>query len=338
MVRKFVRRWWNGLIYDPKDPRHLSGGKIRVVALGGGTGLSNLLRGLKKYTTNLAAIVTMTDDGASSGILRDEFDIPPPGDVRKCISALAYDERTISELFEFRFHDPEKSFAGHTLGNIWLTALSERFGSFEKALEFTSALFSLGGQILPSTLKPVRLIAEYRDGSQITGETEIARAGQPIKKVLLSRPRVAAYPKTLKKIAAANLIIFGPGSLFTSIIPNLLISGISRAIRANSRAAKVYIANCSTERGETETLGIREHLLAVEKALGAPLDFCLVNSRIIRRAKNPRRLGAVNNITTREKRFGSCRVVRADVVSARSPLYHDPEKLSRALIKLYRHR
>lgn len=328
-----ILSWWKKIIYEPNDPRFWGSKKHKIVAIGGGTGLSILLRGLKDHFENISAIVTVTDDGKSSGIIRQEFDTLPPGDIRKCISALARDEELVSKLLEFRFEEEGKSFSGHTLGNIWITALTQYFGSFEKAIEATMEIFSTRGRIYPSTLDKISLVAEYSRGKKITGETKIAQAGNEIKKIYFDiEPK--AYPKSVKAIEEADLIIFGPGSLFTSIIPNLLIDGIKKAIKKSS-AKKIYIANCSTERGETEGLTIEQHIDSINKMTNAKLfDYTLVNNRIIKKSKKESALGEINNITTKLKKYNDVRLIHADIIDPKNPLRHDSAKLAKAIAKL----
>ena len=334
-MKRLIKKWWQNLIYSPGDPRFYAGGRIKIVVIGGGTGLSNLLRGLKKYSNDISAIVAMTDSGASSGQLRKDFDILPPGDIRKCICALANNEELISGLLEFRFDKKANSFKGHTLGNIWLTALTEYFGSFEKAVEATSEIFFTSGRILPVTLEKVDIGASYSDGSSVIGEAKIPQSKKKIEKIYLTR-KVKAYQKALRAIKEADLIIIGPGSLYTSIIPNILIPEIKSRISKNNRAVKIYVANCSTERGETEGFSIDDHIKVLQKYGSKKLfNLCLVNSRVRKRSEDGSKLGAVNNITTSRKKIAGCRIVRGDLVDKKKPLYHRPKRLARKLIEIY---
>jgi uncharacterized cofD-like protein len=334
-MKKLIKKWWHNLIYSPEDPRFYGGGRIKIVVIGGGTGLSNLLRGLKKYSNDISAIVAMTDSGTSSGQLRKDFGILPPGDIRKCICALANDEELISGLLEFRFDQKANSFKGHTLGNIWLTALTEYFGSFEKAVEVTSEIFFTSGRILPATLEKVDIGAKYSDGSSVVGEAKIPQPDKRIEKIYLTK-KVKAYQEALKAIEEADLIIIGPGSLYTSLLPNILIPEIKSKISKNNLAKKIYIVNCSTERGETEGFSVDDHIKVLQKYGSKKLfDLCLVNSRVIKRSEDGSRLGAVNNITTDQKEIAGCQIVKGDLVDRKKPLYHRSKRLAWKLIEIY---
>jgi len=333
MLKGFAQNWWNWLRYDPKDPRLNAGRNIKIAVIGGGTGLSNLIRGLKKYSNQISAIVAVTDDGASSGEIRKEYDILPPGDIRKCLSALAYDEELVGKIFEHRFN--KKLFGGHTLGNIWITALADIAGSFEKAIELSSEIFLTAGRVLPATLSKIDLVAEFEDGERMDGESFFVKSGKKISKVALDRKSIRAYAKSVSAIVEADLIVIGPGSLYTSVIPNLLISGIREAIK-KSNAAKVYIANCSTERGETENYSIDDHIQAIENHTSRKFfDYCLVNDKVLRRSIKSSKLGEVYNITTKKEEINGIKIVRANLVNSKNPLYHDSVKLAKRVIELY---
>jgi len=336
MVNKLIKSWWNWLRWEPNDPRLRAGGMIKIAAIGGGTGLSTLIRGLKKYSNNISAIVAVTDDGASSGKIRKEYDILPPGDLRKCISALAVDEVLLTKIFEYRFSSDKKIFGGHSLGNIWLTALANQLGSLDRAIEATSGIFKLAGQVLSATPRKIRLRAKFSDGTMGAGESKISRAGKTIERIWLDKKNVRANKNAVLAIDQADLILIGPGSLYTSVIPNLLISGITKAVLANKKAVKIYIANCSTERGETEHYGVSEHIETLQKYSSKRIvKHCLVNSRVMQCSANDSKLGEVNNITTSEKKIAGVKISRHNVVSAKDPLYHDPDKLAKAVIEIY---
>lgn len=336
-MKRLLKKWWNLLKYEPTDPRSSLGRSINIAVIGGGTGLSNLLRGLKNYSNQITAIIAVTDDGASSGVIRKEFDILPPGDIRKCISALAYDEELIAKIFEYRFSTKKSSISGHTLGNIWITALSQYFNSFEKAIEVTSKIFQTAGQVVPVSLNKVDLCAEFEDGSEnVQGESKFVRSGKKIKKVFLSRKGVRAYRPALTAIQNADIIVLGPGSLYTSLIPNLLISSIVKEIAENKKAVKVYVANCSTERGETEDYSITDHIKALNiHAKKRVFDYCLVNNKICKKSEQTFKLGEINNITTNEDSILGLKIVKKDVVLEKNPLYHDSAKLAKEIIELY---
>jgi uncharacterized cofD-like protein len=334
--QKFFRSWWNALIHDPHQPEYLAGRKIKIVAVGGGTGLANLLRGLRDYTDHITAVVAVTDNGSSSGTLRRTLSILPPGDIRQCISALSEDEQLFSDIFEYRFSKEDGFLAGHSIGNLWLAALTKYFGSFEKAVEATSEIFKTRGSILPATLEKIDLSAIYTDGSSQRGESSLPQPNKTIERVNLNKNGVKAYSKALEAIKEADLILLGPGSLYTSIIPNLLIKNLSGEIRKNNRAVKVFIANCSTERGETENLDIAGHIDAIDKHVGFRIfEYCIVNSRIIKNSSGQQKIGEVNNITSKEKMIDGCRIVSHDIISNQNPLFHDSKKLASQIIKLY---
>src|SRR5437879_7397001 len=257
----------------------------RVVALGGGTGLSTLLRGLKKYTGNLTAIVTVADDGGSSGRLRAEYRILPPGDFRQCITALADVEPLMTTLFQHRFK--EGSLNGHSFGNLFIMAMAEITGDFEHAIRESGRVLPVRGQIVPSTLRDVTLIAEMDAGKTRAGDANIPHANgdsegngavaTAIKRVFL-QPEPTINPEAEEAILNAEMIMVGPGSLYTSILPNLVVDGMAEALKA-SPAIKVFVCNVATQPGETDALRVSEHLVAIERHLGSKtLDFVVVNS------------------------------------------------------------
>jgi uncharacterized cofD-like protein len=335
LSNNIFKNWWRSLIFEPGDPKLLTGGQIKIAAIGGGSGLATILRGLKKYSDHISAIVAVTDDGASSGKLRDEFDILPPGDIRKCVSALTYNESLLSEILEYRFQGRKKSLSGHTLGNIWITALTKHYKSFAKSVEITSQIFRAAGRIYPATLDNIKIGAEYFKGRKSIGESKIAQPGRRIKKVFLNKKNIRAYPKAVAAIKEADLIIIGPGSLYTSVIPNLLIPGIKLAIKNNHQALRIYIANCSTERGETEGYEIFDHIKAIIDHSGKIFDYCLVNKHLVKKTKEYSKLGTINNITTRNEEIIGVKILLFDIINHKLPLYHDSDKLASSLIKIY---
>src|SRR5512136_2935548 len=221
----------------------------KIVAIGGGTGLSTLLRGLKAYTPHITAIVTVADDGGSSGRLRRELGMLPPGDFRNCIAALADDESLITQLFQYRFGQKDEDLGGHSFGNLFITAMAEVTGSFEKALIESAKVLAIRGKVIPSTLSNVTLVGELVDEaeqvSRVEGESHITAAPGAIRRVYLEPDNVPAYPGAIRALLEADLIVLGPGSLYTSLMPNLLVSDLAQAIRA-SRAQKVYVCNTAT--------------------------------------------------------------------------------------------
>jgi len=335
MANSYLKRWWKWLKYDPSDPRFSSGATIKIVTIGGGTAMPMLLRGLRSYSSHITAIAAVSDSGGSAGRTRDEFDMLSPGDVRRCISALSNDEKLITELFNFRFQG-KNSFTGHTLGNIWLAALTEHFGSFEKAVEVTSQIFQTAGIVIPATLDKVDLKIEYEDNSVKIGENYLDEILTKVKKISFKEKRVRGYEKAVKAISDADMIVVGPGSLYGSLICNLLIKEIKEAIVDNKKAMKIFIVNCSTERTQTRNYTVEDHLEAVKDHVGVELfDYCLVNNQILRLSSDQSKLGEVNNITTDKKVIDGVEVVLADTVSKENPLYHDSKKLAKAIMELY---
>jgi len=334
-MRNYIKRWWKWLKYDPKDPRFGCSSDIKIVTIGGGTAMPTLLRGLRSYSNHIIAIAAVSDSGGSAGRTRDEFDMLSPGDVRRCISALSSDEKLITELFNFRFKEGS-SFGGHTLGNIWLAALTEHFGSFEKAVETTSEIFQTAGKVVPATLDEAVLKIEYQDGSVKIGEHFLDEILTKVKKISLKGSKIRGYDKAINAVREADLIIVGPGSLYGSLICNLLIEDISEAIAKNKKAFKLFVVNCSTERTQTRNYSVEDHLTAIRDHVGAELfDYCLVNNKIVRKSADETKLGEVNNITTDKKVIDGVNIVLADTVSQQNPLYHDSEKLAKAIIALY---
>ena len=250
----------------------------KVVAIGGGTGLSMLLKGIKRYTNNITAVVTVGDDGGSSGRLREEMGILPPGDIRNCIAALADDEDLITELFQYRFKSG-KGLEGHSFGNLFLTALCAVTGNMVKAVKESSNVLNIRGVVLPTTLDDMKLAAEFEDGTIVKGESNIPEAHKKIKRLFTEPANCEALPEVLTAIAQADLIILGPGSLFTSVIPNLLVKGIVDAIEA-SRAKKIYVCNIMTQPGETDEYSVASHVNALlNHANGKKIiDAVLVNN------------------------------------------------------------
>ncbi|MBC8249515.1 MAG: YvcK family protein, partial [Anaerolineales bacterium] len=245
----------------------------KVVVIGGGTGLSTLLRGLKEYTTNITAIITVADDGGSSGRLRRELGVLPPGDFRNCIAALADAESLTTQLFQYRF-SKVNSLDGHNFGNLFIAAMADVTGSFERAILESGRVLAVQGRILPSTLNNVTLCADLRGEdeaagtlSRVEGESTITAAELPIERVFLQPDKVRAYPETLRAILEADLIVAGPGSLFTSVLPNLLVEDIAKAICV-SQALKIYVCNVATQRGETDGFSVGDHVEALQRHVG----------------------------------------------------------------------
>lgn len=254
----------------------------KIVALGGGTGLSTLLRGLKNYSTNITAVVTVADDGGSSGRLRREIGILPPGDIRNCLAALAGEEKLLTELFQYRFQ-AGNGLEGHSFGNLFLTAMNEVTGDLEQAIAASSKVLAIKGEVLPATLSDMKLWAKLTDGRYIEGESSITEAGGKIDTIGCTPDNPPALPRVLKAIHEADYIIIGPGSLYTSVIPNLLVPEIAEALDTaiTTRGVPcIYICNIMTQMGETEGYTVADHIRAIDEACGRPLfDAVLVQRR-----------------------------------------------------------
>lgn len=252
----------------------------KVVAIGGGTGLSMLLRGVKRYTSNITAIVTVGDDGGSSGRLREEMGILPPGDIRNCIAALGDDEDLITELFQYRFKTGE-GLEGHSFGNLFLTALCSITGNMVKAIKESASVLNIRGVVLPATLDDMKLGAEFEDGRIVHGESNIPEAHGQIKRLFTEPENCKALPEAIDAIGDADLIILGPGSLYTSVIPNLLVNGIVDAL-LKAKAKKIYVCNIMTQPGETTDYTVASHINALFKHAGGKkiVDAVLVNNSL----------------------------------------------------------
>jgi uncharacterized cofD-like protein len=303
----------------------------KVVAIGGGTGLSTLLRGLKDYTSNITAIVTVADDGGSSGRLRRELGVLPPGDFRNCIVAMADVEPLMGKLFQYRFNHGS-GLDGHSFGNLFIVAMMGVTGSFEHALRESSRVLAVRGQVLPSTLENVTLCAEMDDQATVRGESKISEMGRAIRRLYLQPEQPAAYPEAIKAILEADLILLGPGSLYTSLLPNLLVEGIYRALLASS-AMRIYVCNVATQHGETDGYGVREHVQALRDHLPEDVfHYVLANNRTD--VTIPERYPS-DVVSAPADADADFRVVTADVVDPESPLRHDSVKLAQAIIRLY---
>lgn len=251
--------------------------KKRIVVLGGGTGLATILRGLKTHDFDITAIVTVADDGGSSGRLRDDYDIPPPGDIRNVIAALSDVEPLVEEMFQYRFAK-SNDLGGHSLGNLMLTALTDITGDFSYAIAEMSKVLNVHGKVIPASNKKVTLHAELRDGTYIQGESRIPDAQEPIERVFLTPQDIQPIPAAITAIQRADIILVGPGSLYTSIIPNLLVKEIGEAV-IKSKAKKVYICNLMTQRGETIGYNASQHIEAIHQHVNEPfIQYVLVNN------------------------------------------------------------
>ena len=306
----------------------LRGRGPRIVAIGGGTGLSSLLRGLKTYTSNLSVIVTVADDGGSSGRLRDEYRVLPPGDFRQCLIALADAEPLMKQLFDHRFK--EGSLDGHAFGNLFIMAMADVTGNFEQALRESGKVLAVKGTIVPSTLQDVTLVASINGGS-VVGESKIPKQNGPISHVFLKPDGVQVNPEAAQAILSAELIIVGPGSLYTSILPNLLVEGMVEAIKA-SPALKLYICNVAAQPGETEGYNVDDYLRVIREHVGANLfDFVLVNSNTTHSPTGGQAPVIFRPVDT--AKHPEVRFIASDVVNVRIPSHHDPDKLARTIMR-----
>ena len=320
-----------------------SGGP-RVVAIGGGTGLSTMLRGLKLHTQNLTAIVTVADDGGGSGVLREDLGMPPPGDIRHCMEALANTEPIMERLLTYRF--TEGSLAGQSFGNLILAALNGVTGSFEEAVSQMSHVLAITGRVIPVTSADVQLEAVFENGTRVVGESKIYNFKKEqdcrISHVALIPERPAPLPAALEAIGEADLILLGPGSLYTSVIPNLLVDGVSQAI-AQSDAPKIYVCNIMTQEGETEGYTAADHLEAL-LAHGVPglVDLCLANCAPVHPGlvEKYREEDAVPLVIDRERiaALGLELEERALASTGGNYARHDPDKLAEAILEIYRQR
>jgi len=302
----------------------------KIVAIGGGTGLSTLLRGLKEYTGNITAIVSIADDGGSSGRLQRELGVLPPGDIRKNIAALADAEPLMSRLFEYRFAEGE-GLEGHSFGNLFIVAMTEVAGNFEEAVRETSRVLAVRGQILPATLSALTICARTDSGEIVRGESAITERGH-VKEIYLDPPTIQANPDAIRAILQADLIVCGPGSLLTSVLPNMMVEGIRRAMEV-SPAVKVYVCNVATQHGETDAFKVSDHYQTLKEHLKAnPFDFVLANTNTDAVLPPEWRSEPVKVDSVA---LDGARVIRADVVAEEHRYRHDSKKLADALIRLY---
>ncbi len=309
----------------------------KIVAIGGGHGLSHLLLGLKEYTANLTAIVTVADSGGSSGRLREEFNIVAPGDIRNCLVALADAPALMGELFQYRFAE-NSQLQGHNFGNLFLTAMVQICkGDFKKAVEESSKVLAIRGKVIPSTTHNIHLIAEYIDGTRTEGEAKIPDKNMPIKRLSLTDENAEATPEALAAIGEADIIVLGPGSLYTSIIPNLIIKEMSEAI-ARSSAYKIYVCNVMTQPGETDGFSACDHIrILTEHATPQVVNACIINDATIpesalQRYQSQRSYPVAPDVE-KIKAMGY-KVVATDLLGINDYVRHDSKKLTQTLIKL----
>ena len=310
----------------------------KIVALGGGTGLSTLLRGLKEVSDNITAIVSVADDGGSSGRLREATGILPPGDIRQCLVALSEAEGLTGRLFQYRFSD-EYGLSGHNFGNLFIAAMTDVTGSFEQGVIESSRVLAVRGRVIPSTLQQVTLSADVRvnnDGNgygwqRVVGESAIPAAHRQIERVFIEPENVPAYPEAVKAILQADLIVAGPGSLFTSVLPNLLVPSIADAIRA-SAAKKIYVCNVATQPGETTDFDVDAHVKALQRHVGDLFPFVLANDHFVASTGENQHLEPV---PLPQKRPVTYTLLTADVIDEKRPWRHDSAKLAKVIIDIH---
>ncbi|HWR38781.1 MAG TPA: gluconeogenesis factor YvcK family protein [Patescibacteria group bacterium] len=342
-IRKIIRSVISALLPESSEKlvdiifekRKLSRGAA-ITVIGGGTGLSVLLRGIKSVTSNITAIVTVADDGGSSGRLRQDLGMIPPGDLRNCLVALADTEPLMEKLFQHRFGGTGQ-LAGHNFGNLFIAAMSEVLGDVEKALKESSKVLRVRGRVLPSSAQRLLLVAEMEDGSVVEGESQIPLSGQRIRKVLLHPDHAAPASGVLEAIRDADAVILGPGSLYTSVIPNLLVEGVAEALR-QTKAVRIYICNVMTQPGETDGYTAADHIRAILDHAGPGcIDYALVNVQPV--APELRDVYARQNAYPVEADINAIealgvRAVRADVISETNLVRHDPVSLSRTIVSM----
>ena len=302
----------------------------KLVAIGGGTGQSVLLRGLRTYTDNLTAIITVADDGGSSGILRRELGVVPPGDFRNCLVAMSEDESLLADLFQYRF-DEGSGLKGHSFGNLFIVAMTNVTKSFDEALVESSRVLAVRGGVVPSTSVDLQLAARFEDGAIVRGESSISDRGGQIEQLMIEPPTAAAHPLAVQAIEEADIVVIGPGSLYTSILPNILVEGISEALRKTA-ATVIYVCNVATQMGETDSYTVRDHVAALQKHTFPTIaDFVLAN----------------NNLPTLDSGFAGEAVSHdggpltnidmflADLVDSAHPVRHDAAKLASAIMEVH---
>ena len=310
----------------------------RIVVIGGGHGLAVMIRGLKKFTNNITAIVTVADDGGSSGKLRASFGILPPGDIRNCLSAMSNDEAMLTQLFQYRFPNSSSGLDGHSFGNLFISALTDITGSFEEAVAESGRVLSVSGRVLPSTLHNVELVADVRlphmsSEIRVAGESKIPESNGRVRRIWLEPNAPPAFPQAIQAILSADVIVIGPGSLYTSLLPNLLVPDLADAIRA-SRALKLYICNVATQAGETEGFSCNDHIRAIEDHAGRSLfDIVLVNNKCDIQLPD-----GIEWIDIDEDLNAYYAVYSENLLDPAMPWRHDGEVLSRVIIDLLEER
>jgi len=309
----------------------------RIVVIGGGHGIATVLRGLKEHTNNLTAVVSVADDGGSSGELRRNFGILPPGDIRNCLAALSDDEALLTQLFQYRFGE-DSGLEGHSFGNLFITALTDITGSFEKAISESGFALSVHGQVLPATLHNVKLVADVQladveNEVRVEGESQIPRAAGRVRRVWLEPDTASAYPPVIQAVLAADMIVIGPGSLYTSLLPNILVRDLLQSIQS-SRALKVFVSNITTQPGETDMYSSGDHIRSLEELVGSQLvDVIICNSWYDGNFGK-----GVQWVRVDELLGSDPRLYCSDLVDRREPEHHDAGKLAQVLMDIYNER
>ena len=325
-------------IVDTLEKHRLRKTGPKIVAIGGGNGLATLLRGLKEYSHNIYAVVTVADDGGSSGRLRETMGVLPPGDIRNCLAALSDNEDLLTQLFQYRFANGGSGLDGHSFGNLFLSSLAEITGSFEEAIAESGRVLAVSGRVYPATLENVRLGADIKSADskrviRVEGESKIPKTPGEIQRVWLMPDSPSAFPRSIRAILSADLIVIGPGSLYTSILPNLLVKDISAAIRA-SQALKIYVCNVATQAGETENFSCGDHAQVIDDHVGSDLfDIVLANNATLAVSKkNFQWVKADAELSTQYL------IHLADLIDEEHPWRHSSQKLAQTLIALLQER
>jgi uncharacterized cofD-like protein len=335
LLRPFVRPGTT-LVDQVADYRRRERGP-RIVAIGGGHGIATVLRGLKGYTNNLTAVVSVADDGGSSGELRRNLGILPPGDIRNCLAALSDDEALLTQLFQYRFGE-DTGLGGHSFGNLFISALTDITGSFEEAIAESGRALSVHGRVLPATLHNVRLVADVQLPNaqtevRVEGESQIPQTAGRVRRVWLEPDNISAFPPVIQAVLAADMIIIGPGSLYTSLLPNLLVGDLLEAIKA-SRALKVYITNLTTQPGETDLYTSGDHIRTLETLTGSELvNIIISNSWYDATLEKGMQWVRVDEALERDSRL-----YESDLADHRQPRHHEAGRLAQVLMDLYNER
>ncbi len=318
-------------VFSSRSGRRALESEPHITVIGGGTGLPSLIRGIKHYSPNISAIVTMADDGGSSGRLRSELGIQPPGDIRNCLVAMADSEAVMQQLMDYRFSS-DGQLNGHSFGNMLIAALAGIGGDFYRAVEIAGELLAISGRVIPSTTTDVTLLARTETGETLTGETSVASASARIQSLTLSPPNPQAHPAAVAALEEADLIIIGPGSLYTSIVPNLLIPGIAEAL-AGSRALKIYVCNVAEEPRQTEGYSVQDHLTVVQRYSGVNSVHAVIANSSVPAGPTP---AGLDFIRPRQPWDAAALLIESDVIDEGATARHDPAKLAHTVAATYR--